>query len=278
MSADTEAINKIHQEYADAVSAGDPDRWIKIFVTDAVYMAPDLPVVKGRESILKWAKESWFSQFRMKETARLDELQVAGTWALGRGGFRISATPVSGGTTLEGTGKHIAVFRKDSGGAWKWAEVIFNWDKPLAAPSHQGNKEVIERWGDILSNGKLDLDLLDDFVVGDYVYHGPNSGLEFRGRDALKQMIASFRAGFPDMRASIAEMVAEGDFVATRWMLSGTHLGEFMGVAPTGRPVAMPILTITRFVGGKAAEDWETFDVGGLVQQLTAGTAGSPAT
>ena len=65
-------------------------------------------------------------------------------------------------------------------------------------------------------------------------------------------------------------MLAEGDMVATQFTIRGTHKGELMGMAPSGKSVTLPIIVITKFEGGVAVEDWEVFDVLGLLQQIGA--------
>lgn len=94
--------------------------------------------------------------------------------------------------------------------------------------------------------------------------------MELRGPEALKQLIVQFRSAFPDLHATIDDMVTEGDKVVTRWTATGTHRGAFMGMAPAGRHMTLPIIVITRFERGKAVEDWEVFDGLGLMQQLSA--------
>jgi predicted ester cyclase len=76
---------------------------------------------------------------------------------------------------------------------------------------------------------------------------------------------------FPDLHFTIEDMFAEGDKVATRWTIRGTHRGEFMGLPPTGNQVTWSGINITRVVEGKLVEDWVEQDTPGLMQQL-AGT------
>ena len=87
-------------------------------------------------------------------------------------------------------------------------------------------------------------------------------------REGDKQMVQAFYAGFPDLRPSIEEQLAEGDRVATRVTWQGTHTGSFQGIPPTGRAVTMPALRIDRLEGGRIAESWAQFDALGVMQQL----------
>jgi steroid delta-isomerase-like uncharacterized protein len=73
---------------------------------------------------------------------------------------------------------------------------------------------------------------------------------------------------FPDYRTEIEDEFADGDKVVIRWRSSGTHLGEFQGVAPTGRKITVSGITISRYADGKIAESWVGFDTQDLMRQL----------
>jgi predicted ester cyclase len=71
------------------------------------------------------------------------------------------------------------------------------------------------------------------------------------------------------------DQIAEGDKVASRWTMRGTHTGELLGIAPTGKQATMTGIVISRLAGSTIAEEWENFDQLGLLQQL--GVIPSPA-
>lgn len=73
---------------------------------------------------------------------------------------------------------------------------------------------------------------------------------------------------FPDIQIVTEDMVAEGDKVASRWTDHGTHLGEYQGIAPTGRRVSVAGISIDRIENGKVVESWLQWDEMGLLQQL----------
>jgi predicted ester cyclase len=73
---------------------------------------------------------------------------------------------------------------------------------------------------------------------------------------------------FPDYHTEIEDEFADGDKVVIRWRSSGTHLGEFQGVAPTGRKINVSGITISRYADGKIAESWFGFDTQDLMRQL----------
>ncbi len=130
------------------------------------------------------------------------------------------------------------------------------------------NKALVRRlWEEGIN--KANMAILDDVWARDCVYHEPSLG-ECRGPEAIKQVMALFFAAFPDGKVTIKEQVAEGDKVVTRWVFVGSHRGEFMGVAPTGKQVTLSGTIIARIAGDKIAEAWEVTDVPGLLGQLIA--------
>lgn len=80
--------------------------------------------------------------------------------------------------------------------------------------------------------------------------------------------MSAILAAFPDSRFPIEDVVTEGDRVAVRHSLRGTHQAEFQGVPATGKPVVVNAIVILRYENGKAAELWLNADFMGLMQQL----------
>src|SRR5262249_59810614 len=84
----------------------------------------------------------------------------------------------------------------------------------------------------------------------------------------LKTQLAgmqAMRGAFPDFRLTIEDQIAEGDKVVTRVTFSGTHSGEFRGIAPTGKQVKYSGIAIDRIVDGKVVEMWHVAETLGLV-------------
>jgi steroid delta-isomerase-like uncharacterized protein len=127
------------------------------------------------------------------------------------------------------------------------------------------NKAIVRRCMEEVDKGNWAI--FNELLARDYVYHMP--GRSFT-RDESEQFMRSLRAAFPDGRVTIEEMIAEGDKVVTRYTSSGTHKGEFMGIAATGKKVVVTGIVITRVDKGKIAEDWEEFDAMGFMVQLGA--------
>ncbi len=71
----------------------------------------------------------------------------------------------------------------------------------------------------------------------------------------LKQIILDYRKAFPDLKANLGEMIAEGETVVYRWSMSGTHRGDLHGIAATGKPVSATGITILHFRDGKIVSD-----------------------
>jgi predicted ester cyclase len=92
----------------------------------------------------------------------------------------------------------------------------------------------------------------------------------FAPREArrVKRLFAEFRSAFPNWREEIAELVAEGNTVAGRFRCSGTHLGEFLGGAPTGRRIEVEEVFFLRVQDGKFVEFWGLEDSLGRMRQL----------
>jgi len=132
--------------------------------------------------------------------------------------------------------------------------------------STEENKAMIRRvWEEVLNKG--DLAVADKIMATNYVYHG-SGGQEFKGPEGFKQLVTMFRTAFPDLRITVEDMVAEGDKVAHRATMRGTHKGDLMGIAPTGKQVTIAAIVISRFVGGKEVEAWSNLDQLGMMQQM----------
>lgn len=137
----------------------------------------------------------------------------------------------------------------------------------------EANKETVLRaYAELWSKG--DAGTIERYYTPDYVWHGPGGG-DVEGREALGQMVSAFKTALPDFSLENNHLVAEGDMVASRWVATGTHKGDLMGIAPTGKSVKITAMMITRFAGGKIAEEWEDFDQYLLMQQLGAIPSGS---
>jgi predicted ester cyclase len=92
--------------------------------------------------------------------------------------------------------------------------------------------------------------------------------LQTTGVQAVKEVFATLLRAFPDLHVEVEDSVEEGDMVAVRNTVTGTHQGEYMGVAPTGTPVTYQEMFFVRFAGGRIAETWGVVDVLAQMKQL----------
>jgi len=88
--------------------------------------------------------------------------------------------------------------------------------------------------------------------------------------EMIKRVVPLMRAAFPDITYKVDQIIAEGDRIVAYWTASGTHKGEFRGVAPTGKQIKFSGFDIYRMSDGKLAERWGLNDDLGLLQQLGA--------
>ena len=114
------------------------------------------------------------------------------------------------------------------------------------------------------------LDVVDEIFAQDYVHHDPTMPEEGHGREHIKEFASMYRSAFPDVRIEIEDQIAEGDKVVSRWVASGTHEGDLMGIAPTGNRVTVVGTTIERIADGQIAETWDNYDALGMMRQLGA--------
>lgn len=132
--------------------------------------------------------------------------------------------------------------------------------------SIEENKRLLRRFWEEVFNGKK-LAVIDELFAPDWVYHGAG-GQEIHGPEELKQFLSIYFSAFPDFHANVEDLIAEGDRVASRATCYGTHKGELMGIAPTGKRVTVPVICISRLANNKIVEDFELVDIFGMLQQL----------
>ncbi len=132
--------------------------------------------------------------------------------------------------------------------------------------SVEENKAIIRRSVEEFWN-KGNIAAIDEFYASNYVGHDP-SKLHAGNLEEFKGSAMAVFAGFPDLQVTIEDMVAEGDRVVKHWTARGTHQGEFMGIAPTGKQITITGMDIYRIAGNKIEECWSNSDSLGMMQQL----------
>ena len=129
------------------------------------------------------------------------------------------------------------------------------------------SKKLVQRmYGEAWNLGKLEV--IDDICAADYIGIGPYGNEH--GPEAVKRGVASRRAAFPDIHVEIDEMIAADDKVVARLTFTGTHEGEFQGIAPTHKKITWSGIWIYRVADGKFVERWHSYDMLGMLQQMGA--------
>jgi steroid delta-isomerase-like uncharacterized protein len=113
-----------------------------------------------------------------------------------------------------------------------------------------------------------DLDAVEQFVAPDHENHDPTAPRVPRGPQGVRMLAEQYREAFPDLNFEIHELFGAGDRVAHRWTMTGTHDGEFMGIAPTGKRIEVSGVEINRVAHGKVSDSWAVSDSAGMREQL----------
>ena len=131
--------------------------------------------------------------------------------------------------------------------------------------SIEENEALVRRAFEAWNTGNLDTAL--ELVATNYMRHD-SATPEINGHGGYAQVFTLYHTAFPDTHLTIEDMIAAGDRVVVRWTGRGTHRGELQGITPTGKAVTVTGIGIFRTTAGKIAEEWENWDLLGLLQQL----------
>ena len=127
----------------------------------------------------------------------------------------------------------------------------------------EDNKALARRSWEVLDN----LDILDEVYADDLVWHEPDQ--DVRGLEEARQFVMMYKTAFPDLSATVDDVLSDGDKVVTRYTLRGTYQGEIEEFGPpTGRQIELQGITIHRMEDGKIVEEWGRYDNLGVMQQL----------
>jgi steroid delta-isomerase-like uncharacterized protein len=133
--------------------------------------------------------------------------------------------------------------------------------------SNEQVRAVLVRYYDeIWNQGRLEV--CDELIAPDYVNHSAPLPDLPAGPEGLKQTVAAVRRAFPDVHYTIEDMVIGRNKAALRVTMRGTHGGEFLGVAPTGRRIEVQEIQIEHLRGGQIIAHWHQIDDLGLQRQL----------
>ena len=129
----------------------------------------------------------------------------------------------------------------------------------------EANKAAMRQFFEEVYN-RGNIDFVDQLATSAFVSH--DRGNPSHDRDGVKQIVSAIRLAFPDVRFRADDIIAEGDKVAARFTMTGTHRGDFMGIPATNKAIVVTGIDIVKFTAGKAVEHWHEWSGMELLQQL----------
>ncbi len=124
-------------------------------------------------------------------------------------------------------------------------------------------RQLIE---EVLNKGNMSR--VDEIIAPNFVEHEELPPGFPPGREAPQLLFTMLRRAFPDFKATIQQLIAEGDKVVFYMTWTGTQKGEFMGIPPTGKSISINVIDIIRITDGQAVEHWGVMDSMAMMQQL----------
>lgn len=115
--------------------------------------------------------------------------------------------------------------------------------------STERNKESVRHYFEGFNTGNTDS--AGEFIADGFTHHLPGGAPIPKGPQGYRQAVATVRAGLPNVRYTLETMIVEGDWIAARYVGSGTHRGSYMGVPPTGKEVSVTGMALFHVAGGK---------------------------
>jgi predicted ester cyclase len=131
------------------------------------------------------------------------------------------------------------------------------------------NKATFRRFRDAMNTCDMEFisKTIDELVEPDATICTPLPG-DATGAEVLKQVWAVLLRAFPDLHLTVEDLIGEEHKVVARIVVTGTHLGEYMGMEPTGKSIAYDEIFIFRFANGRVVETWGVVDVFSQMKQL----------
>lgn len=131
--------------------------------------------------------------------------------------------------------------------------------------SKEANIEAQKKFGEAVNNGNLEA--LKDVVAEGSVDHDPADG-QVAGPQGYIDFFTELRTAFPDLKIEVKHLVADDENVSFAYEVTGTHNGDFMGIAPTGKAIKARGMQISKFENGKMTERWGSSNELGILKQL----------
>ena len=132
----------------------------------------------------------------------------------------------------------------------------------------ENNKQLMSRFVEFINTASEEL--AGELISTDAIFYVPGQPEPMRGPGGYLAIIGMMRSGFPDIQWTLEESVAEGEKVAARFVMRGTHKGVFFGVPPTGKSIKVQAMNFYRFSNGQIIEEYGQPDMLGLLQQIGA--------
>lgn len=138
----------------------------------------------------------------------------------------------------------------------------------MSSMSIENNKLIMNRFVKFINSASEDL--AQELISPNAVFYVPGRPEPLRGSTGYLSLVGMMRSGFPDIQWSLEDVVTEGDTIAARFLMRGTHRGNFMGIPPTGKPIQVQAMNFYRLSNGQFIEEYGQPDMLGLLQQIGA--------
>ena len=136
--------------------------------------------------------------------------------------------------------------------------------------SAENKKQLMNRFVKFINSASEQLS--GELISPDAIFYVPGQPEPMHGPAGYLAIIGMMRSGFPDIQWTLEDNVAEGDKVAARFIMRGTHQGAFFGVPPTGKLIKVQAMNFYRFSNGQIVEEYSQPDMFGLLQQIGGST------
>jgi steroid delta-isomerase-like uncharacterized protein len=134
---------------------------------------------------------------------------------------------------------------------------------PMESP-----EAVMKRFVEFIN--PADEQLAGQVIASDAVFYAPTHAEPLRGPEGYLKLLAILRNGFPDIQWTLEETITEGDRVAARFAMRGTHRGDFFGIPPTGNEISVQALNLYHLADGQIVSEQGQPDLLGIMQQIGA--------
>lgn len=132
--------------------------------------------------------------------------------------------------------------------------------------STESNKLIMKKFVEFINTSNIELS--KEIISEEAIFYAPTSSEPLRGFKGYMLILNMMRGSFPDVRWKLEEMIAEGESVAARFTMTGTHKGDFFDIKPTGKNIKINVMNFYRFSKGKIVEEYGQPDIFCLLQQI----------